>query len=289
MITTAITATTARGPRPLVNARVAPAWGVSTIAGQSMDRSEGVKGKRSGAGVSEAGLIGFQERLRQHRTFGKVWRSSDLGLRRADLSQHPGMTDEPTQGELRSAWDAFRGGRIQPGIAAARTVVADRPRHGEGWYVLGLCLERSGRYGEADRCFQRAARAPEAPQTAPFRVSLRRFRTLVEVATASLPSELRAVLDEVTVVLADHPDDEASSGPHEHELLGLFEGAPRSERQDAEATATISPRIHLFRRAHEHACGSMQDLAAEIRSTLIHELGHYLGYDEDELERLGWE
>jgi predicted Zn-dependent protease with MMP-like domain len=49
----------------------------------------------------------------------------------------------------------------------------------------------------------------------------------------------------------------------------------------------VSPRIHVWRRSHEHSCGSTQQLDDEIRQTLHHELGHYLGYDEDGLEKLG--
>lgn len=191
-------------------------------------------------------------------------------------------------GAVEAAWAAYRSGDTATGIAQAEAVVLDQPRHGEAWYILALNLERAGRHGAADRCFQRAARAHVAPQSPPFRVSWRRFVSVVESVASGLPEELRSSLAEVSLVLADYPDPHQLDEDDEEEILGLFEGAPRSERQDAEASGMLTPRISLFRRAHEHACSSRQDFAAEVRGTLIHELGHYLGYGEDDLERLGW-
>lgn len=192
------------------------------------------------------------------------------------------------EGAVEAAWAAYRNGDSASGIAHAEAVVLDQPGHGEAWYILALNLERAGRLGAADRCFQRAARAHEAPQSPPYRVSWRRFVSLVESAASGLPEELRTSLAEVSLVLADYPDPDQLDESDEPEVLGLFEGAPRGERLDAEASGMLTPRISLFRRPHEHACGSRQDFAAEVRGTLIHELGHYLGYDEDDLERLGW-
>ncbi len=189
---------------------------------------------------------------------------------------------------VEAAWAAYRNGDSASGIAQAEAVVLDQPGHGEGWYILALNLERAGRHGAADRCFQRAARAHTAPQSPPYRVSWRRFVSVVENVASGLPDELRSSLAEVSLVLADYPDPHQWDEDDDEEILGLFEGAPRSERMDAEASGMLTPRISLFRRAHEHACSSRQDFAAEVRSTLIHELGHYLGYGEEDVERLGW-
>ncbi len=219
--------------------------------------------------------------------------------------------EQPSESALIGAWNAYRGGDTATGIAQAEGVVASEPSHGEGWYVLALNLERAGRLGEADRCFQRAGRATVAPQSPPYRVSWRRFENVVELAASGLPEPMRKQVEEVALVLADYPDpgqvgsdadvdaemqgevdeegdsDATADADTEFEVLGLFEGLPRSERSDADPQSAITPRISLFRRAHEHAAGSRADFTAQVRTTLIHELGHYLGYGENDLERLG--
>jgi len=207
----------------------------------------------------------------------------------------------PPESALTAAWNAYRGGDTATGITQAEGVVAKEPSHGEGWYVLALNLERAGRLGEADRCFQRAARASEAPQSPPYRVSWRRFVGVVELAASGLPEPMRKQVEEVALVLADYPDPAQVEGDADAdadadadvdadvdaEVLGLFEGLPRSERSDADPQSGITPRLSIFRRAHEHAAGSRADFTAQVRTTLIHELGHYLGYGEEDLERLG--
>lgn len=118
----------------------------------------------------------------------------------------------------------------------------------------------------------------------PWRVPWRTFAAAVEAAGKSLPECLQPALAEVTLVLADYPDPQDLEDFTDPELLGLFTGPTRAER---DAYPEVSPAIHLFRRAHEHACGSRQEFLDEVRTTLIHEFGHYLGYGEDVLEALG--
>lgn len=186
---------------------------------------------------------------------------------------------------LDAAWKAYRQGKPRQGIERARQALAVDGEDGEAWYALACNLERAGAYIEADRAFQRAARAPRRPVAPPWRASWSRFQRAVRAAVDALPAELRAALDEVTLILADYPEPYLLEGYDDPELLGIFEGATRDER--GSLTGLISPRIHLWRRPHEHASGSAREFDAEVRQTLHHELGHYLGHDEDALGRLG--
>lgn len=195
--------------------------------------------------------------------------------------------DDRLGGHLAAAWAAYRAGETADGLREARAAVALAPRHGEAWYALALHLERRGRTGQADRCFVRAARAAIEPQAPPYRIPFARFRALVDAAAADLPPRLRAGLGEVGLVIADYAEPELLAGMDDIELLGLFTGTPRPERSSASAEPDPTPRIHLFRRAHEHHCGSRAEMAAEVRRTLFHEFGHYLGYDEDDLTAMG--
>lgn len=122
------------------------------------------------------------------------------------------------------------------------------------------------------------------------------FDELVERTIASLPLALRRMLDEVPVIVDDTPEpalldelDEADADG----LLGLHTGTPLTERGIAGEEAPSD--IRLFRVAIvEHAGGWNQPnagerVAGEIRITLLHELGHQFGLDEDDLEALGYE
>jgi len=183
-------------------------------------------------------------------------------------------------------WEAYRSDDAKAGIASGHTAVATFPQQGEAWYWLACCLERAKDYRAADRAFMRAAKASSEAQLLPFRVSWRHFQHAVEAAGDSLPEPLRGALEEVTLVLADYAEPVLLEGFDEPELLGLFVGSERGALSEAGAPA-VSPCIYIFRRAHEHQSASRREFDSEVKQTLFHELGHYLGYDEDQLGELG--
>jgi predicted Zn-dependent protease with MMP-like domain len=192
----------------------------------------------------------------------------------------------PTPAPVAGIWAAYKAAQPERGIALGRAAAISHPEHGEVWYALACCLERAGDMLEADRCFGRAARCRDEPQERPFRVPWQRFERLVAEAREALPEKLRRALDEVTLVLADYAEPELIDHHEDAELLGLFVGHSRAERLSP-PPGSLSPRIFVFRRAHEHATISAVEFADEVRQTLWHELGHYIGYDEDGLEDLG--
>jgi predicted Zn-dependent protease with MMP-like domain len=191
----------------------------------------------------------------------------------------------PAQHHIDAAWKSYRQAKPLAGITHARRAIEADTLDGESWHVLACNLERADRLCEADKAFARAERAKNRPVAAPWRVSWSRFQQAVHAAAAALPDDLRKGLEEVTLVMADYAEPYLIEEYTDAELLGLFEGAERAERGGMHGM--ISPRIHIWRRSHEHSCGSAKQFADEIRQTLHHELGHYLGYDEGGLEDLG--
>jgi predicted Zn-dependent protease with MMP-like domain len=189
-----------------------------------------------------------------------------------------------TDALIEAAWTAYREARPADGIAAAEQAVAADAGHGGAWYALACNLERAGRLADSDRAFARAARAATAPEPAPFRVSWARFQRSVRAAGDALPRDLRAALGEVTLVLADYAEPYLLAEYTDPELLGMLEGPTRAERDHG---GEVSPRIHLWRRAHEHAAVDAASFDEEVQQTLHHELGHYLGIDEAGLADLG--
>ena len=104
-----------------------------------------------------------------------------------------------------------------------------------------------------------------------------RFERLVAEALDELPEELHAVLDNVVVVVQDrHPD--------EPDLLGLYEGTPHTERWGDEPPDVVS----IYRLALCDLCADEDELADEVYVTVVHELAHAAGIDDDRLHELGW-
>ncbi len=122
------------------------------------------------------------------------------------------------------------------------------------------------------------------------KVSRDKFGTIVESALAELPEPFASFLEEVPVEIRTRPSASQlrEAGLEEDELLfGLYVGHPRTERS-VEFSGTMPDVIYIFQEDHELACDREADLAAEIRKTVLHEIGHHFGMDEDDLDELGY-
>jgi predicted Zn-dependent protease with MMP-like domain len=105
------------------------------------------------------------------------------------------------------------------------------------------------------------------------------FEEHVRAALDSLPPKLADALENVAVVVRDeHPDDP--------DLFGLYEGTPLPERTSG--GMPLPDQITIYRRPLEEAFPDPDELEEEIRVTVLHELAHYFGIDEDRLDELGY-
>jgi predicted Zn-dependent protease with MMP-like domain len=115
-----------------------------------------------------------------------------------------------------------------------------------------------------------------------------RFERLVVRALRRLPADVQAMLDNVEIVVEDEPTPEqrgeAADG---EELFGLYEGTPLTAR-GSDYTMVLPDKITIFRRPIERACETPEEMADEVRVTVIHELAHHFGIDEDRIAELGW-
>lgn len=128
-----------------------------------------------------------------------------------------------------------------------------------------------------------------------------RFDRLFEDALASLPEHFREAIEEIPVIVVDRPDArlvkelirDGVLEPGEDDPMGLHTGVAITE-QSVEASGTLPGQVHIFRDPivelaggweQEHADEAVYD---EIRVTLLHELGHHFGLDEDDLDSLGY-
>ena len=132
-------------------------------------------------------------------------------------------------------------------------------------------------------------------------MSRREFTRLVRQAYRNVPSPVKATLRNLDIAVEDWPDpedlefmgmsegnpQEVSGGvPGEASLFGLYTGVPLPERQGAEPA--LPDRITIFRQPILRSCSSRSEAEREIRVTLLHEIGHFLGMTEEDLERLGY-
>ncbi|HSK58217.1 MAG TPA: metallopeptidase family protein [Actinomycetospora sp.] len=107
-----------------------------------------------------------------------------------------------------------------------------------------------------------------------------RFEELVADALDELPEPLTRAMDNVVVLVEDrHPD--------EPELLGIYEGVALTERS-SDYGGFLPDRITLYREALADVCEDEDELREEVAVTVVHEIAHHFGIDEETLHRLGW-
>jgi predicted Zn-dependent protease with MMP-like domain len=110
-------------------------------------------------------------------------------------------------------------------------------------------------------------------------ISVKRFERLVGEALDEIPDELWERFTNVAVVIEDeHPD--------EPDILGLYTGIPLTERWDY--GGVLPDRIVIYRLPLCRMCSDDEELVEEIRITVVHELAHHVGIDDDQLHELGW-
>ena len=159
----------------------------------------------------------------------------------------------------------------------------DDPERAE---LEGTILETTGRLEEADALFAEAHRLEPSNFPLPVRLSPDDFKTLLDKVLASLPPVIREAVLEVPVLVEPKPTREmAEHAPAINpEVLGLFVGTSVGHKMSASGYGDI---VLLFQRNLERAGQSRQEVSKEMKITLLHEYGHYLGFDEEELEHLG--
>lgn len=122
-------------------------------------------------------------------------------------------------------------------------------------------------------------------------LSRQEFRRLVSEAIASLPPQVAERLQNVEVVVEDRPTREelAVAGVEPQEtLFGLYTGTPLTERGSWYGLV-LPDKITLYQRSIEEVCRTKREVREQIRTTLMHEIGHHFGLSEDELEEAGYD
>lgn len=118
------------------------------------------------------------------------------------------------------------------------------------------------------------------------------FDAAVQDAIDSIPDEFIDELDNVVFMVADEPEEDDYYGDglftEAGELMGLYSGMPMTERGDDYGYAEFPDTITIFKGPHERMGLSREDTIEEIRRTVVHEIAHYFGMDEDQVDEMGY-
>jgi predicted Zn-dependent protease with MMP-like domain len=107
------------------------------------------------------------------------------------------------------------------------------------------------------------------------------FESLVADALDMIPPQLTRIMDNVVVLVEDEPP------PEDPDLLGLYEGIPLTER-DSGYAGVLPDRITIFRLPILRMCESADEIVEEVAITVVHEVAHHFGIDDERLHELGY-
>ena len=108
------------------------------------------------------------------------------------------------------------------------------------------------------------------------------FEDLVAEALEAVPLELARLVDNVVFMVQD------DAPPDDPELLGLYEGIALTER-DSRYAGALPDRITIYRRPILRICDTIDDVVDEVHITVVHEIAHHFGIDDDRLHELGYD
>ena len=112
-------------------------------------------------------------------------------------------------------------------------------------------------------------------------VSPQEFEEYVNDALDAIPDELFSLLENCVVIIED---DAPADDP---DLLGLYDGVPLTER-DSQYSGVLPDRIFIYRNPTLRYCESVEEVVDEVRTTVVHEIAHFFGIDDDRLHDLGY-
>lgn len=163
------------------------------------------------------------------------------------------------------------------------------PEDPEVWYEAGIAAERLENWDLRRECFHKVWELEHDAEPV-FRLWLpeERFVEVAEETLERLPQGIRKSLGNIAILVEDYPEEWIfDTDVGDPRLMGLFDGPERSLEGGADYVAHGPARVYLFRWNIERMCRSEVDVEEQIEITVLHEIGHYLGLEEEELHLRG--
>ncbi len=200
----------------------------------------------------------------------------------------PDGADLPeTMHHLRAAGCLLEIGELDAAEKQLETVLRREPDSADALHLLGLTSEAKGDHDQMIARFKKVRALDLKAPPSPHAVTVERLEERAQAALEELPEEARKLLGNVPIVIEDYPSEELVDDGLDPRLLGLFSGVPYPEQSTLSGQPPHLECVMLFKRNIERDARSIEEIDDEIRTTLLHETGHFFGLDEDELEKLG--
>ncbi len=170
--------------------------------------------------------------------------------------------------------------------------IAIQPDDAYSHQMMGLALEALGDSAGADKELKRAVELAPGELFPPVMIPVAEFQKEIEAVIAKLPEDRRARVRAIKLEVADLPDPAdlaAVKPPFPPTILGLYRGPVGKGPHVVKAGDGETPSIVLYRKNLARAVKTRAELTEQIRDTLLHEIGHLEGLDEDDLRRRGME
>jgi predicted Zn-dependent protease with MMP-like domain/Flp pilus assembly protein TadD len=180
--------------------------------------------------------------------------------------------------------------RFKEAQAAFEKVLKDAPDEAWAHHYLGLMAERRQDTREAKKRFEKAQGLMPEEFPPPVKLSEAEFDQALEAAVKALPEHVKGYLDNVTISVEEIPSDEDLTGqspPLSPCILGVFRGTPVGERSVTSAYDHFPASIVLYQKNLERFAKTREELIEQIGITVMHEVGHLVGLDEDDLWERG--
>jgi predicted Zn-dependent protease with MMP-like domain len=177
-------------------------------------------------------------------------------------------------------------GEVQEAAQRFQALIDDDDSNADAWHGLGECAEARGdEQGKRQAWKQVLALDGKEELQAPL-MSEAQMAEIAESALRELPDKVRALVAHVPILIVDLPTPDEVDKGLDPRLLGMFAGSAYADASVMGGQPELT-QILLFRKNLERSAHSDEDLAEQIRITLLHETGHFFGMSEDDLAEVG--
>jgi len=173
------------------------------------------------------------------------------------------------------------------GEACFLRAVDEDPGQADAHHGLGLIYEDRGDREAMVRAWRDTLRLDRVAPPPPWHMSPSEFEEIAERAMAELPDEVLARLENVPVLIDDLPSEDLVAEGYDPRLLGLFSGVPLPEKSHVSDQRPVIDAIHLYQKNLERQSADREELADQIRITVLHETAHFFGLEDEDLDELG--
>lgn len=180
-------------------------------------------------------------------------------------------------------------GRAHEALDTLQAGVDKQPEDADLWFEMGLAAERTGKDALRKKAFHEVWKLEHerAPERSLFLTDELLEKT-VEHTLTRLPPVAQRALKNVAIIIEDYPEEwVVTDDVADPRILGLFDGPPLPDELSVSAVIEGPARIYLFRWNIDRTCHTTDDAIEQVEITVLHEVGHYLGLDEEALDYRG--